>query len=570
MAQPGMDRKFSLRPPWPVSYFLALSIIALAVPLLVLLGMEAARLTTTERARLFDETRRTAERIAADLDQTLNGYIAVLESLATTPALAEDDFATVYRQAEAALKSRGLYAFLRDMSGQQLFNTRVPYGTPLPRSTGFDEEILSSQRPFVSDVVIGDVAKKAVMAVSVPVQRDGKIRYILSLSLEPSLMKELLDRQKLPPDWRGTIADRKGVVIARTRLHEEFVGKPLSKETRGEATDNSASGKDLEGRVVKWGTAPSRVAEWVVYVSVPAELVDAAAREALLSYVLIVAAFTCVGLAGAVGVARVITKPLNMAERAAKALGEGRAVEFQPTLISEANAIGTALEEAAHLREQAEQQILLLMREVNHRSKNMLAVVQAIARQMPSSDPKQFVRQFSDRIVGLAASQDLLIESNWQGVRVADLVRSQLSLFRELIGTRIEISGPPVRLQPPAAQAIGMALHELATNASKYGALSDGNGRVIVSWRLQGSGEEREFLLDWKEEDGPPVTPPERRGFGYTIMVAMVEKSLDATVEVDYAPTGMSWKVRAPARCTYDGPETAGRAAKRQNKDHGA
>ena len=136
MAQPGMDRKFSLRPPWPVSYFLALSIIALAVPLLVLLGMEAARLTTTERARLFDETRRTAERIAADLDQTLNGYIAVLESLAATPALAEDDFATVYRQAEAALKSRGLYAFLRDMSGQQLFNTRVPYGTPLPRSTG--------------------------------------------------------------------------------------------------------------------------------------------------------------------------------------------------------------------------------------------------------------------------------------------------------------------------------------------------------------------------------------------------------------------------------------------------
>ncbi len=97
-----------------------------------------------------------------------------------------------------------------------------------------------------------------------------------------------------------------------------------------------------------------------------------------------------------------------------------------------------------------------------------------------------------------------------------------------MIGTRIEIHGPPVRLQPPAAQAIGMALHELATNASKYGALSDESGRLRVTWSMEGEGDGREFLLSWEEKDGPEVTPPERRGFGYTIMVAMVEKSLDA------------------------------------------
>jgi two-component sensor histidine kinase len=556
-----MERPFSLRPPWPVSFLLALSIIALAVPLLALLGMEAARLTSSERARLFGEARLTAERIAADLDQTLNSYIAILESLATTPALREDNFAVVYQQAEAALSSRGLYAFLRDKNGRQLFNTRLPYGASLPEGGKFDDQAFTEKRPYVSDVVIGDVAKRAVMAVSVPVFRNDKLRYVLSLSLDPSLMKELLDRQKVPPEWRATIADRKGVVIARTRLQEEFVGKPL---TDAKNRDGAEQGKDLEGRDVKWGTAPSRVAGWIVHVSVPAALVDAAARDALLNYVLIVAAFTCVGIAGAVGVARVITKPLDMAEDAAKALGEGRKVEFKPTLVTEANAIGNALVEAAELRAQAEQQILLLMREVNHRSKNMLAVVQAIARQMPSNDPKQFVRQFSDRIVGLAASQDLLIESNWQGVRVADLVRSQLALFRELIGTRIEISGPPVRLQPPAAQAIGMALHELATNASKYGALSDSNGKVRVSWKLEGSGEDRAFVLVWAEEDGPQVKPPERRGFGYTIMVAMVEKSLDATVTVDHAPSGLVWKVHAPARCTYEGPETGGGPAKRK------
>lgn len=559
-----MKRPFSLRPPWPVSFLLALSILALVVPLLALLAMEAARLTSSERARLVGEAASSASRIAADLDQTLNGYIAILESLATTPALGEDDFETVYYQAVAALRPRGLYAFLRDPNGQQLFNTRLPYGTALPSSERFDDPVFEDGRPYVSDIVIGRVAKMPVMAVSVPIKRDGEIKYVMSLSLDPALMKELLDRQKLPPEWRGTITDRKGNIIARTLLHEQFLGKAFKEEALREKMDGARQGTDLEGRSVIWGSAPSRASGWLISVSIPAGLVEASTREALLSYVLIVAAFTCVGLAGAVGVARVITKPLGLAEKAAKSLGEGRLVDFEPTVVEEANAIGEALVEAARLREQAEQQILLLMREVNHRSKNMLAVVQAIARQMPSKDPKQFVRQFSDRIVGLAASQDLLIESNWQGVRVADLVRSQLALFRELIGTRIEISGPPVRLQPPAAQAIGMALHELATNASKYGALSDENGQVAVSWQLKGAGEEQEFVLEWREKDGPPVVPPERRGFGHTIMVAMVEKSLDATVTVEYAESGFVWTVRAPGRCTYEGPETAGRAAKRK------
>lgn len=559
-----MKSSFSFRPPWPVSFLLALSIIALAVPLLALLAIEAARLTSSERARLVGDAASSASRIAADLDQTLNGYIAILESLATTPALGEDNFETVYYQAVAALQPRGLYAFLRDKNGQQLFNTRLPYGVSLPTSTRFDDPLFENGRPYVSDVVIGRVAKTPVMAVSVPIMRGGKIEYVMSLSLEPGLMKELLDRQKLPSEWRGTITDRKGNIIARTKLHEQFLGKPFKEEALREKLSGAQQGMDLEGRSVIWGSAPSRASGWLISVSIPADLVEASAREALLSYVLIVAAFTCVGIAGAVGVARVITRPLGLAEKAAKSLGEGRLVDFKPTVVEEANAIGEALMEAARLREQAEQQILLLMREVNHRSKNMLAVVQAIARQMPSNDPKQFVRQFSDRIVGLAASQDLLIESNWQGVRVADLVRSQLALFRELIGTRIEISGPPVRLQPPAAQAIGMALHELATNASKYGALSDENGQVAVSWKQFGAGEEQQFVLEWREKDGPPVKPPARHGFGHTIMVAMVEKSLDAKVEVDYAENGLVWTVHAPGRCTYDGPETSGRAAKRK------
>jgi two-component sensor histidine kinase len=554
-----------LRPPWPLSLLLALSIVVLAVPLLGLLAVEATSLSATKRAELHADASRTAERIAADLDQTLNGYIASLETLATTPALVKDDVETVYGQAVAALRSRKLFAFLRDAAtGQQLFNTRLDFGAPLPRSGGFDQPMFETKTPYVSDVVIGDVAKKAVMGVSVPVIRGTGIRYVLSLSLDPDLIKELLDRQQLPPDWNATITDRKGIVIARTRRHGDVVGKPFTALSVGGGGTSELDGNDVEGERVLWAAAPSRVSDWKVYVSVPSSRVDAAARDALLSYVLIVAAFTCAGLAGAVGMAHVIARPLALAESAAKALGEGRAVTFKPTAVAEANAIGTALVEAAELRDQAEQQILLLMREVNHRSKNMLAVVQAIARQMPDADPETFVRRFSQRVVGLAASQDLLIESNWQGVRVADLVRSQLSPFRELIDTRIGLLGPPVRLQPPAAQAIGMALHELATNASKYGALSGADGRVDITWKIEDGEEGREFVMRWEEKGGPAVAAaPEHRGFGYTIMVAMVERSLDAKVTVEYPPSGLVWKVRAPSKCTYERPETLGGPARR-------
>src|SRR5690606_27147834 len=112
-------------------------------------------------------------------------------------------------------------------------------------------------------------------------------------------------------------------------------------------------------------------------------------------------------------------------------------------------------------------------REVNHRAKNLLAVVQAVARQTArGAEPAQFAEHFGERLAGLAASHDLVVGSEWRGVDLAQLVGSQIGAFRDLLGSRIRLDGPPVQIVPSAAQAIGMALHELATNSGKYGALS--------------------------------------------------------------------------------------------------
>src|SRR5262249_8046518 len=133
-------------------------------------------------------------------------------------------------------------------------------------------------------------------------------------------------------------------------------------------------------------------------------------------------------------------------------------------------------------RKRAEEQLRLLMREMNHRAKNMLGVVDAIAHQTATRNPDDFIERFSERIQALAANQDLLVRNEWKGVEVESLVRAQLAHFADLIGSRIAVQGLPLRLNPVGAQAIGLALHELATNAGKYGALSNDAGRVDIRW----------------------------------------------------------------------------------------
>jgi two-component sensor histidine kinase len=194
-------------------------------------------------------------------------------------------------------------------------------------------------------------------------------------------------------------------------------------------------------------------------------------------------------------------------------------------------------------RKAHEEQVHLLMREVNHRAKNMLSLVQAIARQTTTHEPEDFIGRFTERIQALAANQDLLIRNEWQGVDVEELVRAQFAYFADLVGSRIAVGGPKVRLNAAAAQAIGLALHELATNAGKYGALSVDAGRVDVDWWFDGDI----FTMSWIERNGPPVSRPERRGFGSTVIASMAKRTVDGDVELDYAPSGLVWRLTCSA-----------------------
>lgn len=199
-------------------------------------------------------------------------------------------------------------------------------------------------------------------------------------------------------------------------------------------------------------------------------------------------------------------------------------------------------------RKTAEEHAQLLMREINHRSKNLLAVVQAIAQQMTrNGDPATFPQRFAERLAGLASSQDLLVKNYWKGVPLTELIASQLSHYKHLLGTRIRLVGDDLRIAAGAAQNLGMALHELGTNAAKYGALSNDRGEVAIAWKLTGSGEAQEFILAWTEENGPPVAPPAHRGLGSFIVTRLFKHSLSGDVTQDFAPSGVRWSIRAAA-----------------------
>jgi len=194
-------------------------------------------------------------------------------------------------------------------------------------------------------------------------------------------------------------------------------------------------------------------------------------------------------------------------------------------------------------RKRREERERLLMSEINHRAKNMLSVVDAIAHQTATRAPEDFIERFSERIQSLSANQDLLIRNAWQGVEIEALVRAQLAHFADLMGSRIVAGGPNLRLNAPSAQAIGLALHELATNAGKYGALSTDAGRVEIGWGTD-SGT---FTISWTEREGPPVCGPQRRGFGTTVMETMAARSVDGAVDLHFPPSGLTWRLTCPA-----------------------
>jgi two-component sensor histidine kinase len=220
-------------------------------------------------------------------------------------------------------------------------------------------------------------------------------------------------------------------------------------------------------------------------------------------------------------------------------------------------------------RKEGEAHLRLLMRELTHRSKNLLAVIQAMARQTAkhAGNVERFLGRFGERLQALARSHDLLVAESWHGASLDELVRSQLGHYLERNdgeknsrkanqkNNQVSIEGEDVQLKPEAAQSLGLALHELATNAAKYGALSRVRGRVSISWKKLPAEQSGAIELHWTESKGPKVTGPKRSGFGSMVIEHNLARALEAEVNLTFDPDGLKCRVIIPQSQLLDGVE---------------
>lgn len=224
-------------------------------------------------------------------------------------------------------------------------------------------------------------------------------------------------------------------------------------------------------------------------------------------------------------------------------------LHIEPTLSPDGEVLGVtgASIDITH-RKRNEEQMRLVMRELTHRTKNLLAVVIAIARQtsQQADSVDEFVPALVSRLRALSAAQDLIVADDWAGVNIADLMHALVSQHGGFPAGRVTLTGPTIRLSPEAAQNLGLAIHELASNAAQFGALSDANGVVDATWREAEIDGKHVLTLDWQESGGPVVETPSRNGFGMMVIRRNLTRALSADVDLTFATEGLQARITVP------------------------
>lgn len=661
--------------PAPGGFSITLLLFLFGASLIVpALGFTAFLLERNWRAQEADVERRL-EQVAADLghdiDRDLTLLLANLTTLAASPDMAAADWGAVHAKATQSLKPLGVELLYRDRTGQQLVNTRVPWGTALPRSLQpeIDAAVSETLKPHISDIILGQVAARPIITLTAPVLKEGALTGFLHMSINPERFLTTMQGQYLPPDWITGLSDRKGSIIARLLRHADFVGKPLPEALRAENRERLGVFRttNVEGVQTLRAVYRSPLTGWLVSANIPQSVAQAASFADTRWMIGIGAFLLVLALLLAILLGRLVAKPIqaiadfagmvekesvppplhspvreaneiaatlrsaaqrlqdrtrtlrgtlerfNVALRGADIVVFAQDRERRLTWISEtaghggqligrrddevlptdAQAEVAALEDRAaasgqaqdgevrhgrghdaryfrlHVEpvrdaagevsgllgvsseitalKQSERRNAFLVRELAHRCKNMLTVVQAIATETlrGGSSLADFNERFASRVRSLAKLQDLTVSGAGGDVPLHALVRSQLEPFADLAQDRVRIDGPDLRLTPEAGNSLAMVLHELATNAAKYGALSSEAGRIDLDWQCSTEGMPR-FRMTWRESGGPPVVPPSRRGFGSKVVGKVTAMALGGVVHHDYPAEGVIWTIDAP------------------------
>ena len=541
--------------PRPIGFYLSLLVVVIIVPALAFSILLLQRNNAAQREALKTLAEATAGSISEAVDREIRGMLTTLRVLASGTSLREEELQRFHTRAQIALKDTGTHVIVLDDALDQLLNTRVQFGTPLgttsdPASARFAQE---QRVAVVSDAFIGRTAQRLVFNVILPPSVSGLHGRYLVMTQDAQNLSAALSQQDLRGGWNVSLVDRNGIVLASSYLSSDagkpfFLGiSPSTGTRRGRTTEQS---QEIEYVTV---VGRSELTNWNVVMWAPMMSVDAPLRRSMLSLLLGGLVVIVLAAAAAWLLGRQIATPARRLAHDARRLGAGEEVEAVRYPIAEFATVSTAIAEAARDRRTAESEIRFLMREVAHRSKNQLTVVSSIAKQS-SRNAKSFAAfqdAFQKRLSGLARSTDLLIAGGVAGVELRDLLIAQIEPFQPSDLDRLRIEGPDCKLANHAAQTIGLATHELATNAAKYGAFAVPAGHLSITWRIA----DDKLDLVWRETVPRLRRRTEIKGFGTQVIERMLGGTLDAEITRTLHHDGLECrfvmplaKLRAPSR----------------------
>ncbi len=480
------------------------------------------------------------------VDREVFANISTLKVLASTPTLERGDLAAFYTQVKTALQGTNTHVFVLDGDFNVLMSTRIPYGAPAVRTADPESarKALETGDTVVSGLVLGAVSDHQVFNALYPVTKGVLAPAVLGFSRDAATLEAALLSDKLPDGWMVAMIDRDGTIIGGSDgAGETGTHFALSDITELTTTPGLVT-LSIDGANYRAAIRQSFITGWRLVVWAPAALIGKPLLDAVWSLAVGGLLLAAIIVLIVYWVTLQIGRSVRGLEAEAKRLGAGQPVTSRAYPISEIATVSAAIEEASRRRQQAETEVRFLMRELAHRSKNQMTVIAAMAKQTArgAESVPEFVHNFEKRIFGLARSTDLLLANGAVGVDLRELINGQLEPFRPEDPARLALDGPSTRLNIQAAQILGMAAHELATNAVKYGALRRDNGRLDIAWRR----EPDTLHLTWRETVTPFEPPSERRGFGTTVLESMVGRSLGAEVERFVLPDGLEWRFALP------------------------
>jgi two-component sensor histidine kinase len=570
------------RRPYGLKAHLLALFVALLIPALGLGAVVAWRAVEAYRQGFATRLEWTARALGLAVNQEIAGLEALLNGLATTRLLdegaTEADLALFHARAREVAAPLETWVVVTgpgpDFRNQ--VHTLVPAGTLLPGGLMLPAEdaplprVFATGRTAVGGVIRGRTSGRPVSFIFVPVLRDGRVVRALGMALDPARLAVLLQGQGLSGGAYASVVDSEGHVAARSRDHERFVGRAAPewfRQATAERQSGFLRGPGLEGDELVLGVAPIPIAPgWVVAVTEPWANYAASWWRPLA--VLILGGLVVIGGGAlmALGLARRLTRAVAELALDARNLalaeeGAGPPHAARPSGVTELDALRLGLQAAAaELRaraqdkREAEDRRTYLMREVDHRAKNALAVALALVRLAPRDlPPEDFVAAVEGRISAMARAHSVLASQAWNGAEVAAVVEGELAPY----AGRYRSEGPPAWLAAEAVQPLAMLLHELATNAARHGALASLEGRIAVAWSFAGDGGLR---LIWSEEGGrPPPREPAGRGFGSRLIKQLAERQLGGWIERDWSPSGLRLSLALPPRhATSGGAPAAG------------